>query len=55
MIAVRPVTANLTDAVVLTDLRRPERKPEAFVQNVVLRRKIPMVISACNALIRMQD
>ena len=43
---VRPVTANLTDAVVLTDLRQPERKPEAFVQNVVLRRKIPMVISA---------
>ena len=46
MIAVRSVTANLTDAVVLTDLRRPERKPEAFVQNVVLRHKIPMVISA---------
>lgn len=52
---VRPATASLTAAAAVTDLRRPERKPEAFVQNVVLRRKIPMVISACNALIRMQD
>ena len=52
---VRPATASLTAAAAVTDLRRPERKQEAFVQNVVLRRKIPMVISACNALIRMQD
>ena len=44
---VRPATASLTAAAAVTDLRRPERKPEAFVQNVVLRRKIPMVISAC--------
>jgi len=43
---VRPATASLTAAAAVTDLRRPERKPEAFVQNVVLRRKIPMVISA---------
>ena len=55
MIAVRSVTANLTDAAAVTDLSQPERKPEAFVQNVVLRHKIPMAISACNALIRIQD
>ena len=43
---VRPATASLTAAAAVTDLSQPERKPEAFVQNVVLRRKIPMVISA---------